>query len=1374
MDWIGPSAVWLRGVLAQRWLEAWEPAIADTPDWALLAAGPAALLLIALVLRFTGPGPRASPANAHAKATLRPVQAQSREPVPAPQLAKTDEAPKPPLAVTPTPAPPAERRDAPATPAARATADTATVLATAATQTTDAPVRRASGVPDENEQERKARVFLSSTFRDMRAEREMLATDTFPSLKRKFRARGVEVQEVDLRWGVNEGDATLDVCLQAVRRCNWFVGLIGQRYGTTLEDEATVAQLGPDYPAVREGLGRSVTEIEILEGVLLNAKDDKQTLFFERDPAWLDTLNSSERLEYEEQDADAQSKLAELKTRIRERVGVMHAYASPQKIDAVFGQAMSATLEKAFPPIEGTDDPFMQEHRLHAAYARERLGFYVGGEDYLGQIDAWMAQDDAPPKIAVGASGGGKSTLIAHWSSRWARARRNDIVFAHYLGASPDSANPAALIRRLWVHLNRITGDDIAIPSPVTDLDDLRELLSDRLAQAAAFAAREKCFILIALDGLDKLSEEHRDLRWWPRGLPPRIKLLASSLDGKAHNAARERQWSELVVTPFNAAQQSAFIADTLKGWNKSDFPEARKRRVLGHPLASLPLFLKTILEELRVSAAHDVLDARLDGYLKAPDMPDLYARILAQFEIECGEEFVFQALSLIWASRGGLEEDEIVAITSDRLNLERGPAGLAWERLRNRLADNLRDTQGRVAFSHDYLRQAVEAIYLKSEQAKRQAHLVIADRFATREPDERQAEELPYQLRAAEAWPRLADLLLDLDRFELLQARGDTELLSFWLALKEHNVESLLCRAMEARSGEASLWSPDDAKLAVSISDFLRFAGAAGEDFKQLLEKILKVRERILGADDPGTLESLNNLALILIERGESELAQTLFDRAWESQRRLLGDDHPATLTSLNNLAGCLFKRGDLEGAQSLLEEVVRRRAHVLGPWHPTTLNAVSSLAAILHRRGDFGAAAKLYARVHGALRLSLGPDHLETLSAFRNVARTSSQKADVENKVEMLRQVYEEFARVLGPEHPKTLGSMADLAREVSARGDTQGGRTLLEQVLERQTRVLGQEHPDTLSTMSGLAVVMLEGREDAGARALIERLLEAQMRTLGPDHFDTLATMTKLAMILSMAHEVDSAKALYERVQEALVQTLGPDHPDTITSMDAYSLLLFENHDLETARRVQLRALEAKVRSLGPEHPQTIEGAARLARTLAALDNLDAAIELQERVLEVSTRVLGAENEATLRCLKELGRTFSARGDIEKACGLLQTALEVQSRRLGAEHVDTIAAMVDLAAALYAGDELDAAHALFARVLEAQTRILGAEHPDTLASMENLAGVFFTSGDLDKAQTLQDQAYEARMRLFGADDDLTKTAAANLAAIAAARGG
>jgi len=52
------------------------------------------------------------------------------------------------------------------------------------------------------------RVFISSTFRDMHAERDHLVTVVFPELRERVERLGLEFFDVDLRWGIPAKDAT--------------------------------------------------------------------------------------------------------------------------------------------------------------------------------------------------------------------------------------------------------------------------------------------------------------------------------------------------------------------------------------------------------------------------------------------------------------------------------------------------------------------------------------------------------------------------------------------------------------------------------------------------------------------------------------------------------------------------------------------------------------------------------------------------------------------------------------------------------------------------------------------------------------------------------------------------------------------------------------------------------------------------------------------------------------------------------------------------------------------------------------------------------------------------------------------------------------
>jgi tetratricopeptide (TPR) repeat protein len=918
MEWLAEAAARLRGLLAQPWLELLQPALARTPDWAVVAVGPAILALLSLVLWLVKPRRLKTQSVRHDPESDNTLIQQA---VPK----RVDEAALPAVVNQQLEEPPPEP-----TPQAE-DIDGATPL-----KVSSLTGPRVCGIPGEGEQDRKARVFLSSTFRDMATERRILATDVFPALKREFRTRGVEVQEVDLRWGVNEGDVTLDLCLGAVRRSNWFVGLIGQRYGTRLEDTDVVAQLKKTYPIVEDGLGRSLTELEILEALDTGAEQPKQIVFFERDPAWLDTLSDGERPNFEEAGSDAQKRLTDLKQRIVKRVGHIERYGSPREIGEVFEKTIRQALEQTFPPIDDPDDPFMQEHRLHSAYGRERFGTHVGQDAYLDGLSAWMGEEARTAILIVGASGGGKSTLVANWTRSWAQNHKNDLVFVHYLGASPDSAKPAAILRRLWLFLDRVSGQEGEAPGIDEDLNDVRDRMSARLRTANAVAAREGVQILIALDGLDKLQEEHQNLGWWPRVLPGRIRLLASSLTGQARDSAEVRGWRRLEVKPFGEKDQAAFISQTLEKWSKQDLTAERKARVLDHPLAGLPLFLKAMLEELRVSAGNDVLDARLDDYLHCTAMPDLYARILVQVDAECGRDFVAQALSLVWAGRSGIEEDAIVAITSKALGLEAGQAGLSWERLRNRLSEALRDNQGRITFAHDYLRQGAEQAYLKDNDAKCASHLAMAIHFDYPKPDLRQAEELPYQLRAAgrlgndDAWSKLETLLTDLDRFRILRARGDGELVSYWAPLRErkHNIEALLCEAFKNRFGAPETWPRETAILTWGIDDLLEHIGSTGSDRRDLLANTVRAFE-CLAKDNPDILAAQRDLSASYTRIGQIYCSQGNLAVGLEAYKRSLSIDERLAEADPNNvtlqldlseshgkMGDVLFEQGNLAGA--------------------------------------------------------------------------------------------------------------------------------------------------------------------------------------------------------------------------------------------------------------------------------------------------------------------------------------------------------------------------------------------------------------------------------------------------------------------------
>jgi len=158
-----------------------------------------------------------------------------------------------------------------------------------------------------NQQERMVRVFLSSTFMDMREERDVIMRKVMVDLDRFCYERGVALSYIDMRWGITDemtnNNKTITTCLREVDNSRpYFVGFLAQRYGWHQDPDAAedvllrttfeAAEARSEFAWVKNFRARSVTELEFLHGFLLHPSLSKGHCFlYFRDPCYLDTLS---------------------------------------------------------------------------------------------------------------------------------------------------------------------------------------------------------------------------------------------------------------------------------------------------------------------------------------------------------------------------------------------------------------------------------------------------------------------------------------------------------------------------------------------------------------------------------------------------------------------------------------------------------------------------------------------------------------------------------------------------------------------------------------------------------------------------------------------------------------------------------------------------------------------------------------------------------------------------------------------------------------------------------------------------------------------------------------------------------------------------
>jgi len=108
--------------------------------------------------------------------------------------------------------------------------------------------------------------------------------------------------------------------------------------------------------------------------------------------------------------------------------------------------------------------------------------------------------------------------------------------------------------------------------------------------------------------------------------------------------------------------------------------------------------------------------------------------------------------------------------------------------------------------------------------------------------------------------------------------------------------------------------------------------------------ERIRAIRE----PGDPVAGPSLSELASAILATGQMSEARAVFERVLDVREEVLGPGHPKTATTLNDLALLHQAQGDLAAARHLFERALGIREHVLGPDHPETVATGRALAEL------------------------------------------------------------------------------------------------------------------------------------------------------------------------------------------------------------------------------------------------------------------------------------------------------------------------------------------------------------------------------------------------------------------------------------------
>ncbi|WP_227838183.1 tetratricopeptide repeat protein [Nocardia aurantia] len=248
-------------------------------------------------------------------------------------------------------------------------------------------------------------------------------------------------------------------------------------------------------------------------------------------------------------------------------------------------------------------------------------------------------------------------------------------------------------------------------------------------------------------------------------------------------------------------------------------------------------------------------------------------------------------------------------------------------------------------------------------------------------------------------------------------------------------------------------------------LRQFTTYLEAAGDYATALilLEEVAAARRTALGADHPGTLQALDDLAFAVGRSGAPEEAARRMEAVLAERIRVQGRDHSDTLVTWDRLAFWTGKAGAAAAACELSARLVEIREQVSGPEHPETLWARSNLAFQIGDAGDPSLARDHYEALEPTAIRVFGPISHGALVVRRNHIHFVGIAGDPARARDLLTALVPDRTALSGPEHPETLLDRVGLAFWTGLAGNPAAAVAALEELRPIRERVHGADSAD-----------------------------------------------------------------------------------------------------------------------------------------------------------------------------------------------------------------------------------------------------------------------------------------------------------------------
>ncbi|MGN1372496.1 MAG: DUF4062 domain-containing protein [Candidatus Coproplasma sp.] len=528
-------------------------------------------------------------------------------------------------------------------------------------------------------------IFVSSTFKDMQAERDALQQTVAPAINATAQKYGKCVSFSDLRWGVNTLDLdsetgakkVLDVCLDEIDRCQPpMIVILGYRYGW-IPSQETLKESVERKKLMLDDLNMSVTALEIEYGALCKAPG--RTLFYFRE------IDNDAPARYMGEDEEHTQKLNELKRRIEKLAGrnlrTYHMKWDGSKLEGIdgFTKMVEQDVIKMLKPEWERDKaltPFQRERNTQWAFVREKAACFRAKLPMLEEL-VKRVQGGAEKLIIKASAGMGKSTMFSSLAQRLSSLGYDVLPF---IGGYTLESNTAFDILKNTVyyvedklslpHFADTAGEVVEIGRKQATVKDWR----NRLEEVCGLYAKKGVKFVIMLDAVDQLNDdENRDnLVFIPYNLSKNVRFIMTCIDDFPVLG------DCVTLSPLDTEDRKEIIKGILSPMNK-ELDDRVVQEIISKKGSGNPLYISLLVQRMLLLRADDfekmtdpqtISSHQREILAACPDeVEGMSVALFREAGTHVNGRLIQKCMEYIAATRHGLRVSDLAALLGNEWN---------------------------------------------------------------------------------------------------------------------------------------------------------------------------------------------------------------------------------------------------------------------------------------------------------------------------------------------------------------------------------------------------------------------------------------------------------------------------------------------------------------------------------------------------------------------------------------------------------------------------------------------------------------------------------------------------------------------------------